>query len=823
MKYPSGARPAAFCCVVATAMGLLAPAASTAAPAAATARHYDINGGTLDQVLNRYASATGVLLTIDSTLTAGRSSPGLHGDYAPDAGFAAILAGSGLQVVNDGSGYRLVKQRAGVAAGAASTAGAGASTLPTVNVVGSDVAPMQTRELPSYKFTSPLIDTPRSVTVIPQEVIKQQNITSFTDALRTVPGISFLGGDAAANPSADRPVIRGFESRNSIFVDGMRDSGLQNRETFDIDSISVIKGPDSVYAGRGAVGGSIDIKTKTPVDDDFIRGSVGLGTDSYRRATLDLNQRLNDSTAFRLNAMGHDADQAGRSDVYSKRWGVAPSIVFGLHSPTTVTLSYYHLNTSDMPDFSVPFRSTSGPPASVGRDKFFGLNARDFRHTQNDTGEIRIDHVFNDNWKVRNTTMFGRATLDYIGTNPQFKSGSTDTLLLEAKSGKYATDSIANQTELNGKFNLLGMRHTLTTGVEFSHERDLYEGYLVTDSAGNNIRSGGPCSIAYNCTSINGGWDPANPWTGHTQLNGDKGFPGPATRTRTDIASLYLFDSVDLSERWVFNAGARVDHYDVRARQEGVPNLSNTSTLFSYQAGLVFKPVRNLSLYTSYGTSANPPGANSGLGGGNDQLTVTNQDLSPERSRNIEVGAKWDVLDERLSLTTAVFQTDKTNARVSDGLGGTVNAGAQRVRGVEFGFAGNLTNKWSVFGGYSYLNAVTRDAGPGSPALSGLPMVQVPKHNFTLWTSYDVLPQVKVGAGATVSSLQYASVSATTRKWTPGYTRIDAAATWEVSKAVELQLNVYNIFDRKYYASSYPIYATWGPGRSAMLTLNFYH
>lgn len=136
---------------------------------------------------------------------------------------------------------------------------------------------------------------------------------------------------------------------------------------------------------------------------------------------------------------------------------------------------------------------------------------------------------------------------------------------------------------------------------------------------------------------------------------------------------------------------ARFDRFDVSAVQTGVPDLNNTSNLFSYQLGVVYKPMPTLSLYASYGTSANPPGANSGLGGGTDQITVTNRDLAPERSRNIEVGAKWDVLAQRLSLTTAIFQTDKTNVRVADGLGGTINAGSQRVRGVEFGIAGSLT------------------------------------------------------------------------------------------------------------------------------------
>ncbi|AJP58890.1 ligand-gated channel protein [Pandoraea vervacti] len=713
--------------------------------------------------------------------------------------------------------------------GTAQTGGnaAPAVALPTTQVSDSAVSsPMQTKTLPSYKFVAPLRDTPRSITVIPEELIKQTNATTFAEALKTVPGITFLGGDAAANPSADRPVIRGFESRNSIFVDGMRDSGVQNRETFAIENISVIKGPDSVYAGRGAVGGSIDITTKTARLEDFTNASLGLGTDSYKRLTLDVNREINDQTAVRLNVMGHDADQAGRNNVYSKRWGVAPSVAFGLNSPTTVTVSYYHLNSYDMPDFSAPFRAAGGTPdGGFQRNQFYGLNSRDYRRGQTDTGEIKVEHRIDDTWKIKNTTMVGRSTLDYIATNPQFLNATSNIIALQAKSGKYATNSIANQTELTGKATLFGFEHTLTAGLEFSNEQSRYEGYLVTDSAGNNIRSTNSaalCAVRYNCTTI-GNWNPDNPWTGSIALNGDKGFPGAATNTRTNVASAYLFDSVKLSERWLLNAGARFDRFDVNAVQAGAPDLKNLSNLFSFQLGLVYKVLPSLSLYASYGTSANPPGANSGLGGGTDQLTSTNNNLSPERSRNIEIGAKWDVIDQRLSLTAALFQTDKTNARVSDGLGGTINAGSQRVRGAELGWAGSLTSHWRVFGGYSYLNAVTTDAGPAAaPGSNGLPMVMVPKHNLTLWTDYEVMPKLTLGAGMTLSSLTYASVSPSVRKWTPGYARFDAMATYRVSRSVDLQLNVQNIFDKKYYSSAYPIYATWAPGRTAMLTLNFH-
>ena len=165
------------------------------------------------------------------------------------------------------------------------------------------------------------------------------------------------------------------------------------------------------------MGGSIDIVTKTPKNDNFINSSIGFGTDGYKRATVDANHKINDTTAVRLNVMGHDANQAGRNDVYNKRWGVAPSIVFGLNTPTTVTVSYYHMNSYDMPDFSVPFRASGGTPVPTDRGQFFGLNTRDYRYGQTDTAQVRVEHKLNDDWKLKNTTMFGRSTLDYVATN----------------------------------------------------------------------------------------------------------------------------------------------------------------------------------------------------------------------------------------------------------------------------------------------------------------------------------------------------------------------------------------------------------------------
>jgi len=694
------------------------------------------------------------------------------------------------------------------------------ATLPEIKVESTREGNLQTRQLPSYKYTAPLRDTPRSITVIPQALLQEKGVTTFEEALRSVPGVSFLGGDAAANPAADRPVIRGFESRNSVMVNGMRDSGMQARESFNVESITVLKGPNSVYGGRGSVGGSIDVITKSPQLDDFSRVSVGVGTAHYQRATADWNQTLGNTSALRINMMAHDADKPRRSAVDSRRWGIAPSVAFGLNTPTTVTLSYYHLSTSDMPDFSLPFQPGGNKPIAHKRSQFYGLHTRDFRDSRNDSLEIRVEHQTASGTKIRNTTQWGRTTLDYVATNPQFAPPASNNILrLQAKSGKYATNTLSNQTEFSGVFDTGPLRHTWTGGLELTAERSLYEAYLVADAAGNNIRTSGPCAIPYNCTPL-GQWNPRNPWTGSATINADMGFPGLGTHTDTDIVSAYLFDTLALSKYWLLNTGVRLDRFEVSSKQQGRADFSHDSNLFSYQLGLVYKPTTALSLYTSLGTSSNPPGANSGLGGGSDQLSASNQDLKPEKARNMEVGAKWDGLDERLSLTTALFHSEKTNARVSDGLGGTVNAGRQRVRGLELGASGQLSNRWSVFAGYAWQQAITKNAGPANPAAAGLPMTMTPKNSLSVWNSYNALPQLTLSGGVTSTSRSYASVSPSTRRWTPGYTRVDLAAIWKINTRTYMQLNINNVLDKQYFQSAYPIYATWGPGRSAMMSLN---
>ena len=265
----------------------------------------------------------------------------------------------------------------------------------------------------SPKATASLLNTPRSNTVIPAQVLKDTASTTLAEALRLVPGVT-LGAGEGGNPLGDRPFIRGFDSQASTYLDGVRDIGAQSREVFAVEQIEVVKGSDSVMGGRGSAGGSLNLVSKFPKADRFLEVTGSIGNADYKRATLDVNQPLSDMVGVRLAAMWHDQDVAGRDAVYQKRWGVAPSLRIGLTGPTSLIASYYHLETDELPDSGIPYLYTQanapagvtqtmpaqdyttigGTRVSVPRGAFYGLINRDFRDTKVDNFTLRGEHDF---------------------------------------------------------------------------------------------------------------------------------------------------------------------------------------------------------------------------------------------------------------------------------------------------------------------------------------------------------------------------------------------------------------------------------------------
>lgn len=722
--------------------------------------------------------------------------------------------------------------------------------LPEVVVDATRTSDFQTTKSANEKFTAPLLDTPKSVTVITSEVISQTGAVSLTDALRTVPGIT-IGAGEGGNPVGDNLFIRGYNAQTDTYIDGIRDTGSQSREIFDLEQIEVVKGPNSAYGGRSSAGGGINLVSKSPKAENFTNASLGLGSAQYRRGTVDINRVINDDVAVRLNVMGHDAHVAGRDEVNGNRWGIAPSITLGMHSSTKATLSYYHMQSDELPDTGIPFnnpfttganvsKNGDGTPISVPRETFYGLVDRDFRKTQSDIGTIDVRHDFADGMVLRNVIRYGKTDNDYVWTQPDDSKGNTmlyGTVWRRANTRVTSTDSLANATSLSGSFVAAGIKHSYTGGVELSREETDRSSYLFTPGTNNPLTGTTTCPTSgaatlYNCTTtINPNAN--DPWAYTRSIS-------PArTNVVTNTRSTYLFDTVEFTPQWLLNVGLRWDDYrsvldvpmyTLNGATTAASHAEVKSNFTNYQAGLVYKPSTNSSIYVSYGTSSTPPG-NDG-GDGLDSLSSTIQNLQPQDSKNYELGTKWEVLPGgRLSLSAAVFQSEMNNARVTAPDGTTQNVGKKTMKGVELGVSGNITKEWQVFGGYTYLDGKVDDNGFVNVGTTAAPKWQAspyngnvfpttPKNSASLWTSYSVLPGVVVGGGLNYVSKVYANINNT--KFAPGYTRFDAMASYDVNKHITVQLNIQNLTDKLYFDKvSSPHYAGVGPGRSATLTANF--
>ncbi|WP_206996996.1 TonB-dependent receptor [Trinickia mobilis] len=702
--------------------------------------------------------------------------------------------------------------------------------LAPIEVKGQHQDGFKTDHASSVKFTAPLVDTPKSVTVIPQALIQSSGAATLTEALRTVPGITFGAGEGG-NPLGDRPFIRGYDAQGSTFVDGLRDIGATTREVFNLDRIEVVKGSDGAYGGRGGAGGSINLVSKAPHPGTSAEGSAGLGTGRYRRFTADGNWQFADHAAFRLNLMSHNNDVAGRDAVNNSRWGVAPSVSFGLGTPTRVTASYYHLKTNDLPDGGIPYFYTAGNkpsnvdtiyPAPVDRHNFYGLLDRDFRKTSSDISTLRVEHDITGDLTLRNTTRYTKSSQDYIWTQPDDSQGNVVNGKVWRRANTRASDiwSIANQTELFGEFKTGPLKHSFTTGIELSNEHGERDTYNVAAGNGASCKLGIGAASGYNCTSL---WspNPNDPWAGSVSRANNLSY------ARTTTKSIYGFDTIELTKRWQTNVGVRVDDYSTRftdTRANGSKPYSRDDTLVNWQLGLVFKPAENGSVYASYATSSTPAGMLLGEGSETQSLTPgrggvgTNADqLAPEKNKTYELGTKWNVLANRLSLTGAIFRIETTNARVTLPNNQYAMVGDKRVDGFEFGLSGQITNAWQVFGGYTYMKSELRDNGKNT-ADNGHLFPNTPKNSISLWSNYDVTPQFTVGGGAFYMSQVYGDTA--NLRAVPSYWRFDAMALYRINKKLDVQLNVQNLFNRTYFDQAYPAhYASIAPGRSAFATL----
>ncbi len=622
------------------------------------------------------------------------------------------------------------------------------------------VTGQQTPAVQSSKSVAPLMETPQTVTVISDQVLRKQNLLTLRDALTTIPGITFGAGEGGGG-YGDSINLRGYSANNDITVDGVRDSAQYSRtDPFNLQQIEIYNGANSVYSGSGSVGGTINLVSKDPQSRDLTILSGAVGTDDYYRATLDSNWRLSPVVAVRLNAMFHRNDVPGRDVEKFKRWGVAPSITIGVDSPTSLTLSYVHQRDDNTPIYGVPYfknQINNGPLPGVDDSDYFGIVNLDKQETTIDRLSAKFRHEFSEGLVITNMTRFQRVKQYSQTSAPQgtFCLAGTGlqptTATPTATVGQACTATLTNVVDSSGVFrasisipvapgffqpngprglvrdqdNTLlynqtdlrwvagekdGIRNTLVVGGAFSQEDySITTASLARDALGQ--------AVILPQISIT---KPVTTYTGPINFT-----VTAISKSETRNAAIYAFDNLELGTMLELNAGVRYEKNKATFRAiplqvvppgttaltplTAAPQTSNEN-LFSYRVGIVFKPVKNVNLYAAYANAQTPSSATVRLGCG--VLTVAGGAdpcaTAPEKARSIEVGVKATLFGH-LQATAAFFRNERTNFRVASNdpaqaAGLQVLDGRSRVDGIALGLSGNITSAWSVFANYTYLD-----------------------------------------------------------------------------------------------------------------------
>lgn len=749
------------------------------------ARRFAISAGVLRNVLEAYQQATGITVNLRDSNMAGLQSPGVAGIFTDEAALQRLLSGTSVTYTFD-SAHQVTLQLE--------------QMTETVNVTAT------IEQVTSPKYTEQLRDTPQTVTVVPRQILDQQNSTTLRDALRNVAGISLAAGEGGAQ--GDNLTIRGFTARNDLFIDGMRDFGSYYRDPFDLQEVEVLQGPSSVTFGRGSTGGVVNQETKTARMDRFVTGDLDFGTDLTRRITLDAETPVpafGRSTAFRLDLMGNINDVAGRDIAENRRFGVAPALSFGLGTSTRWDIQYFHQTGDDNPDYGIPWYFNG--PAPVNRSNYYGFADGNYLRTYDDIGTVRVEHDFGSHLSVRNQARYANYARNVLITEAQLPAGVTpwtDLADLQVNRHEIGVNSVEtyldDQLDLTANFHTGPIAHTLVSGVEGSRE---------TSDPTRPTYSNVPAASLLNP-------DP------YQQLSGSVAITSKV-HTVANSVGIYSIDTFRFGRKWELTGGWRWDRFAADYNQyiSPVAAFSRVDDMPSWRAALSYKPIQQATIYVSAGTSFNPSAESLSLSAGT-------ANLAPEKNRTVEGGTKWDVAAGHLSLRAAVFQTDKYNAREASPSNSLlyVLAGNQRVNGAEIEARGQLTSRWEILSSYARLDGkvVSSQFYPGA---IGYPLANVPANTFNFWTGYRLPHHYQVGTGSNYVSSRTASSTVPLDpvtgllKQVPGYWTFNAMASHPLGEHAELQANVYNIANRYYYDELHPAHIVLGPGRSALIGIKF--
>jgi catecholate siderophore receptor len=717
---------------------------------------------------------------------------------------AALLAGTGIGMLHINGAH---------ADDATAETPPNRGSLEEVYVFGTrDAYKQDTSTLP--KLAVPIIEVAQSINTISEQELQDRAVTDLNQALHTVPGVTIGAGEFKS--IGNSPTIHGFVARTDMFLDGIRDYGDYYRDPFNIESIEVLEGPAGVLFGRGSTGGVIEQGSKLPKLQSFVAGTLTGGTDDTRRATLDINEplaMLGEGAAFRLNAMGHEADVTDRDVVQSSRWGVAPSLALGLGTPTRLSVASFHQYNDDIPDYGIPYFGTR--PAPVPRNNFYGFRS-DYMRTRTDIATVELEHDFSESVTIQNQARYASYARDFRFSEPLIATTiPLTTPLSQVKvtrndnRGQSVDSMLWDQLFATIHWQFARVENISIVGIEGGHERATPQFY----------NSSGVPSTPLLTPNEN------------QQFTATSTYPRYTTHLTANSVAPFVLDTVKLGARWEATLGFRWDYFDAdytdnnfSTTQPGVilehDVIPHTDELGSYRAALTYEAASNGNVYLAFGTSFNPSAEDLSLISSSRSFSLNNAELRPEKNRSYELGSKWAFAQGRLDVSGAVFRLEKENARVPDPANVLLNilAGAEQVDGAEMRIEGQITASWRVDAGYEYLDSKMTESAKGAAPV-GSPLMNTPRHALTFWTVYEVLPRLEMGGGGRFVGSQYTQ-NVPPIKTVPEFWTFDAMAKYALTPNVGAQLNVNNLTNRYYYDQLHFFHVVPGPGRTALLTLS---
>lgn len=718
--------------------------------------------------------------------------------------------------------------------------------------------PYKAKTSGDVRHTRPLAETPQTISVITKTAIDDSGFTDLKQILSAQPGIT-LGTGENGNAFGDRYIIRGQEARSDVFVDGLRDPGMSTRESFAIEQVEITKGPSSSFAGRGSAGGAVNAITKqATLDLDFNRVSAAVGTDNHVRLTADVNKGFTDQFALRANVLYADEDVPDRSPSSRNRKGLALSALYEINSDLSVTLDYYGLRGKDDKSDLGSYLVGAVPNRRPGSNVPVYAQDSDFVASHQDTVTARIKYRLSADTSINSLTRYGSSRNSYITTGAQFGTryvGTTafDTTYLDAgHSGWQDVNYFAHQTNLRLDRVIAGMKNEFVLGAEYTDHRVVSGNYTLNNSGQN-------CKTTLAGTT-NNAWCVANAADPQSLMVRNIVRNNASQKWHVRTFALSGMDTIDFTDKFSAFAGLRFDwlalNLDRFTSATGVQtaHYNDNASLVNGHLGLSYKITPKGIIYASWGTAQDinggepDSGTNPGYGG----YVITgsgNQKAHPEKSVNFELGTKWNVMDDRLLLTAAAFQTTKSD--VMEGAdysgAGTYNTGKNRVRGVEFGLTGNLTDKLTAQAGVAVMDSEILKSSPlpATATVTAAQQAAIAKANvgkrlsnfanrsLSVQLKYQLTDAFGFGGAARHESQRYggqpdtaAGYAIATGKYSqpvPAFMVYDLFASYRFSRRLDVRVNVLNVEDKDYYTAVYRSgsFLYKGDGRAARVTVNY--